>query len=323
MKRGYAALAIVGVAAAVAVFALTQSPSFGGMNLHSTDSAFNKYLAKHGKSYATKEEYAYRKSLFDAQMAGITEHNSQNDKSWFMALNKFSDMTALEVKQYLGGGVAGQHRPHLDAETHSHHLLTQSTVDWRNQMNPVRDQGQCGSCWAFAAIATLEGRYAVAKGSKVQLSEQQLVDCAGAVGCQGCNGGWSSKALQYLQSNGGSVARSSYPYTARQGSCKKLAAAVQVRSVSGISNAKSALAGGPLAIYLQADGPFMQYGGGIFDGTCGQYDHAVTLVGWGVSGSTEYWIVRNSWGSGWGESGHIRIKINGKCKITFDSYATV
>lgn len=107
MKRGYTALAIVGVAAAVAVYALTQGPSFAGMNLNTTDSAFNKYLAKHGKSYATKEEYAYRKSLFDAQMTEITEHNSHNDKSWFMSMNKFSDMTPLEVKQHLGGGVAG------------------------------------------------------------------------------------------------------------------------------------------------------------------------------------------------------------------------
>ena len=172
MKKGFAALAVVGVAAAVAVYALTQGGNFSGVNLNSSDSAFNKYLAKHGKSYATKEEYNYRKSLFEAELASITEHNSRNDASWFYALNKFSDMTELERKQYLGGGIAGEHRPHIEVEEHNHHLLTQSPVDWRSQMNPVRDQGNCGSCWAFAAIATLEGRYAIAKGSKVQLSEQ-------------------------------------------------------------------------------------------------------------------------------------------------------
>jgi C1A family cysteine protease len=190
-------------------------------------------------------------------------------------------------------------------------------------MNPVRDQGQCGSCWSFAAIATLEGRYAVKKGSKVQLSEQQLVDCDTA--SNGCGGGWSSKALQYIQRVGGSQSRASYPYTGRDGSCRFNAGqvAAKVSGVSGVANAKTSIAGGPLAVYVQAAGAFMSYGGGIFNGVCGQYDHAVTLVGFGVSGSTEYWIIRNSWGTGWGEAGHIRVQINGNCRLTFDSFPTV
>jgi len=93
MKRGFAALAVVGIAAAVAVFAFTQSPTFSGMNLHSNDHTFNSYIAKHGKSYANKEDYEYRREIFNAQMAEITLHNSQNDKSWFMGVNKFTDMT--------------------------------------------------------------------------------------------------------------------------------------------------------------------------------------------------------------------------------------
>ena len=333
MRKGLAALAVVGIAATLAVFAFTQAPQFKGLSLYQTsDSAFNNYLAKYGKSYGTVEEYEYRKSLFTAQMEEIAEHNSQNDQTWFKALNKFSDFTPLEVKQVLGGGIAGEHRPHLDEiveedpvqVSHGHHMLEQSSpVDWRTQMNPVRDQGQCGSCWSFAAIATLEGRYAIKKGSKVQLSEQQLVDCASSVGCQGCNGGWSSRALQWIQSNGGSASRASYPYTARAGACRSAATAARVSGVSGVSVAKSAIAGGPIAVYVQANGPFMSYGGGIFNGACGQYDHAVTAVGWGSSGGVEYYIIRNSWGTGWGESGHIRVKINGNCKITFDSFPTV
>lgn len=94
-------------------------------------------------------------------------------------------------------------------------------------------------------------------------------------------------------------------------------------SVSGVSDAKTALSTGPVAIYLEANNGFMNYGGGIFNGACGQYNHAVTAVGWGTSGATSYWIVRNSWGAGWGESGHIRIAINGNCRITFDSYPLV
>lgn len=234
-------------------------------------------------------------------------------------------MTPREISMHLGGGIRGEHRPHvedtLSLDTDS---AANGAVDWRGNMNAVRDQGQCGSCWSFAAIATTEGRYSVKHGSKVQLSEQQLVDCGSAVGCQGCNGGWASKALSYLQSAGGSVARSAYPYTGRDGSCRKgIAAAAKVTGVSGVSNAKTSIAGGPIAVYLEANSGFMSYTGGIYNGVCGQYNHAVTVVGWGVSGATEYWIIRNSWGSNWGESGHIRVKINGNCKITFDSFPTV
>ena len=196
-------------------------------------------------------------------------------------------------------------------------------VDWRSKMNPVKDQGQCGSCWSFAATATIEGRYAIKHGSKVILSEQQMVDCATA--CSACYGGWASSALQYVQKAGGQMSAASYPYIADQGSCRFNSRSVQakVSAVSSVADAKSALASGPVAIYLDASDSFQSYGGGIFNGVCGEYNHAVTGVGWGSTGGSEYWIVRNSWGSGWGESGHIRIAINGKCKITWDSYPVV
>jgi len=190
-------------------------------------------------------------------------------------------------------------------------------------MNPVRNQGQCGSCWSFAATASLEGRYAIKKGTKVLLSEQQMVDCSTAN--NGCNGGWSSKALQYIQQVGGQNSRADYPYTGVKGACRFNAGrvAARVSGVSGVADPKSAVAAGPLAVYLQATSAFQGYGGGIFNGVCGQYNHAVTLVGWGSAGGSEYWIIRNSWGSGWGEAGHIRIAINGNCRITFDSYPIV
>lgn len=322
----YKSIAVIGTVAAVAVFALTQAPTLAGMNLHTaTDSAFNKYLAKYGKSYATKEEYAYRKSIFDRTASEMASHNSRNDVTWSVALNQFSDMTDAEIKRTLGGGIEGESRPHLDSH-HQHHLEAAPTagpIDWRNQMNPVKDQGACGSCWAFAAIGSLEGRYAIRYGKKQLLSEQQLVDCAKT--SQGCNGGWSSKALQYLQQAGGSMSSASYPYTARNGACRFNAGQVvaKVSGVNGVADPQAALASGPIAIYVQAQGGFMSYGGGIYNGYCGQYDHAVTLVGYGTSGSVGYWIIRNSWGAGWGESGHIRIQANGNCKLTWDSYPVV
>jgi C1A family cysteine protease len=121
------------------------------------------------------------------------------------------------------------------------------------------------------------------------------------------------------------MSRASYPYTGVKGACKfnPNSVVARVSGVSGIADAKSAVASGPVAVYLQATANFQAYGGGIYNGVCGQYNHAVTVVGWGASGASEYWIIRNSWGSGWGEAGHIRVLINGNCKITFDSFPVV
>lgn len=115
----YKSLAVIGTVAAVAVFAITQVPDLSGMNLHAaSDSAFNQYLAKYGKSYANKEEYTYRKSIFDHNMKEMASHNSKNDITWFKALNQFSDMSETEIKQILGGGIEGQTRPKIETQHH-------------------------------------------------------------------------------------------------------------------------------------------------------------------------------------------------------------
>ena len=196
MKKGFAALAIVGIAAAVAVFALNSAP-FSGMNLrYKSDSAYVRYLAKYGKSYETSTEYEMRKALFEERLQNIADHNAQNDQTWFLAINQFSDMLPHEIANMMGGGIDGEHRPHLE-EIEQEPLVRGGTpVDWRSKMNAVRNQGSCGSCWSFAATAAFEGRYAIKKGSKVELSEQQMVDCSTAN--NGCGGGWSSRALQYI-----------------------------------------------------------------------------------------------------------------------------
>jgi C1A family cysteine protease len=182
------------------------------MNLkYKNDSNFSKYLAKHGKSYSTKEEYEMRKALFEERLQQVADHNAQNDQGWTMTINHLSDMLPHEVAKMMGGGIQGEERPELDVIPVKSAVRGGSPVDWRSKMNAVRNQGGCGSCWAFAATATFEGRYAIKKGSKVELSEQQMVDCATA--CHGCGGGWSSAALQYVQSAGGQMSRASYPYT--------------------------------------------------------------------------------------------------------------
>lgn len=181
----------------------------------------------------------------------IEAHNAQNDKTWFMTLNKFSDMTPEEFKRGLGVKT-NQAENVEEAPLLETGLLQQAApVDWRSMMNPIRDQGACGSCWAFAAVGALEGQYAIKNGgTKVAMSEQQMVDCDKQ--SYGCEGGWSDKALLYVQKTGGIMSRDSYPYKTVQGACRfdlsKVVA--KVAGVYSIGDAKGALTYGPVVVYL-------------------------------------------------------------------------
>jgi cathepsin L len=196
-------LAIVGVVAAAAVLMNAHFADSSANFLETSDAAFNRYIAKHGKSYANKNEYMLRKTFFEKAQEEVNAHNSQNGVTWIKALNQFSDMTPEEIKRHLGGGRQGENRTQVLAQyPASSELLEQASqyVDWRGQMNPVRDQGSCGSCWAFATVAATEGRYTIKYGNKLQFSEQQLIDCTRD--CYGCDGGWVDRGLNYLRYNG-------------------------------------------------------------------------------------------------------------------------
>jgi len=204
-----------------------------------------------------------------------------------------------------------------------------TSFDWRTKgvVTAVKNQGQCGSCWAFSTIASLEGQYAQLTGNLVSLSEQQLVDCASITGNYGCNGGSQQEALiYYSKASVGIATEANYPYTAVQHSCGYSSS----QKVSGITTIGYKLAGttdetyiaqmlatvGPLAVAMNAT-PLQYYTSGIFSASCsGAVNHGVTLVGYGISGGVNYWIVKNSWGASWGESGYFRIvKGVGQCSI--------
>jgi len=192
-----------------------------------------------------------------------------------------------------------------------------SSVDWttKGAVTAVKNQGQCGSCWAFSTTGSVEGVNAVNGKGLISLSEQQLVDCSGSYGNMGCNGGLMDYAFQYIIATGGLCTEAAYPYTAADGTCKssctrttKIAAFTDVAHDSDIALA-TAVAQQPVSVAIEADqSSFQFYSGGILTAACGTaLDHGVLAVGYGAQGSTLYWKVKNSWGASWGESGYIRL----------------
>jgi hypothetical protein len=199
--------------------------------------------------------------------------------------------------------------------------------DWRTQgaVGPIKDQGNCGDCWAFATNANIEGLFFIKNGFIKTFSEQQLLDCDNGNG--GCNGGMMDRAYQYIQKAGGLVLDSTYPYTAQKGSCRFNARNVAVK-LNGFMSAGTTnedkikqmlFTVGPLAAVLNAT-PLQYYSNGIYspdNSTCpANVNHGVVVVGYGSENGQNYWIVKNSWGPKWGENGYFRIaRGTGACGI--------
>jgi len=191
------------------------------------------------------------------------------------------------------------------------------SVDWRTKgaVTPIKNQGQCGSCWAFSTTGSVEGAYFISTGKLVSLSEQQLVDCSGAYGNEGCNGGLMDDAFKYIIANGGLDTESDYAYTARDGVCNKAKAAIHAASIKSFADVPAnqeaqliaAVAKTPVSVAIEADqSGFQFYKSGVFAGPCGtQLDHGVLAVGYDTTATTPYWIVKNSWGTSWGDQGYI------------------
>jgi len=242
--------------------------------------------------------------------------NSQD--AWF-GLTQFSDMTNAEFKQKMNG--LKLNKP-INHTTNTEKLTIPSrNINWvsAGKTTGIKNQGQCGSCWTFSAAETVESANLMANnpsGSK-HASEQEILDCCHASGSSGCNGGDPRAAIQWVHQVGGLELNQCYPYEARDGPCRssRCTRAYSVKTVRAISSNENSIYTalsqfGPLSIGVDAES-WQNYGGGIVRSGCGnQMDHAVQLVGYSTS-SGGYWIVRNSWGPGWGESGYIYLAFGG------------
>jgi len=282
----------------------------------STTPSFSEWAKTHGKTYASKEELVLRRSIYAANVAKVEAHNAQN-LSWTMAVNKFSDLTGEEWKAAYTGGYRAKEKRSTNVDLSLLHAAPPTSVDWeaKGAVTPVKNQGQCGSCWAFSTTGSTESSYFITKGSLLSISEQELVDCAGKEGNQGCNGGLMDYGFQYIIDNKGICTEASYPYTAKDGTCKSKTCTKSGITVTSFVDVPTdsetalmnAVAQQPISIAVEADqGSFQQYSGGVMTAACGtNLDHGVLAVGYGVEGAKDFWQVKNSWGPDWGFKGYI------------------
>ncbi|OMO61095.1 hypothetical protein COLO4_33565 [Corchorus olitorius] len=283
-----------------------------------------QWMALHGRVYEDLKEKAKRFKFFKENMAFIESFNAANNKPYKLGINQFADLTNEEFtasRNRFKGSPQMNPNTALISFKYENVTETPSAMDWRQKgaVTPVKDQGQCGCCWAFSAVAAMEGITKLTTGNLISMSEQELVDCDVNGDNQGCKGGTMDKAFEFIQNNQGLTTETNYPYTERDGTCNTNKEANHAATISGHEdvpvNSEEALlkavANQPVSVAIDASGSeFQYYSGGVFTGPCGtNLDHGVTVVGYGVEDDgTKYWVVKNSWGTSWGENGYIRMQ---------------
>lgn len=275
---------------------------------------FLSWMRETGKIF-TGEEYKLRYGIWLSNKRYIHSFNNAN-LDFTLAINHLAHLTPSEYKSLLGL----KSSPHYYVSDKIE-IPSATSCDWRtkNKVNPIQDQGQCGSCWAFSAIQAQESQWAIVYNRLQKLSEQSIVDCVST--CNGCDGGDMDKAYDYIISkqSGQFNLETEYPYLRYQGTCnfgkrskvQKIIKYIEVQTGNEDDLAAKVENYGPAAIGIDASHySFQMYLSGIYDEkSCSptNLDHGVGCVGFGAEGSTKYWIVRNSWGRNWGEKGYIRM----------------
>lgn len=291
---------------------------------------WTNFKLEHDKTYTHAAEETVRKQVFAENLKKIEMHNylyAKGLKSYTLGVNKYADIEHSEFVKMFNG-----FRP-SNSSTLSEHRATYlspnipitvpTEVDWRNQgyVTPVKDQGHCGSCWAFSSTGSLEGQHFRKTGQLISLSEQNLVDCSTKYGNNGCEGGLMDFAFQYIKANKGIDTEPSYPYEAKDAVCRYKPASkgatdagfadIPEEDESKLTEAIATM--GPISVAIDAaHDSFQLYKSGVYDepACTTNLDHGVLAVGYGSLGGKDYYIVKNSWGLSWGDKGYIMMSRN-------------
>ncbi|CAL0304567.1 unnamed protein product [Lupinus luteus] len=297
---------------------------------------FQIWKKEHSRVYNDLQEMSKRFDIFISNLNDIIDSNAKRMSSsdYILGLNKFADWSNEEFEEtYLNNNVD---MPEEDSDMKLNDDLTPyvpSSLDWRKKgaVTEVKNQGRCGSCWAFATVAGIEGINAVARGKLISLSEQQLVSCD--KNSHGCKGGRVKNGLDWVLKNGGIASEENYPYIAKNGTCtRKVKSSAYIDGYRRLTNSDNALLSAtviqPIIACLNATG-FKHYQRGIFNGRyCKKTtftSHCVLIVGYNSYNGVDYWIAKNSWGKDWGRDGYILIKRNtglpyGVCAINSKAF---
>lgn len=285
------------------------------------DELFNKFVQEHRRSYFSKDEYNYRLGVFTENLKEIEEMNANPNDQAVYGINLFADWTNEEFMK-LNGLKASENEENV--ERVGRDVTLRGNVDWTEKTQPIKNQGACGSCWAFAAVGVHEAAWNIRFNQLFDLSEQQLVDCAGIQFLNfGCNGGMYNRAWNYVKSFGGLNSQENYPYQAVDQKCaaKKDDKNAPIKGSTAIKQTaeylKAEIDLRPIAVGVDAT-EWKYYTEGISN-PCGaeyQMNHAVVAVGY----TSEYWLIRNSWSTRWGEKGYIRLAMGNSCGIEDNAY---
>jgi C1A family cysteine protease len=276
---------------------------------------FSDFVLEYNKTYDTIEDTLNAFSNFVDNLDMFEKHDSAKS-GYTIGVTQFADLSSAEFETFKGGGCMKGYSKACQSFTPNDTEDLPSEVDWRKTgaVTDVKNQGQCGSCWSFSATGAMEGAWAI-DNDLVSLSEQQLVDCSVKYGNNGCNGGLMDSAFEYAIDHG-MCTEQELPYKGVEGTCETCSPSVRFTGCVDVTpknqnHLKDAVSRGPVSIAIEADtSVFQHYTGGIISSpSCGtNLDHGVLIVGYGTDpDGTMYWIVKNSWGDGWGEDGYVRI----------------
>jgi len=307
--------------------------AFASASLKGSDeqdfSKFQEFVTKYSKTYASEEEFARRFKVFQHALETADFRNSQESFGAVHGITQFSDLTHDEFKNtYLMK--PGFYTPPSNPTVALPSMKLGVTLDWRNNgtvITPVKNQAQCGSCWAFSATEAIESFATIQKtyhgGSTIALSAEQSCSCT--YNYNGCNGGNPQNVYKAaVQDHGGEESNTDYPYTMNCAKCDVKTALTKYADTNGYTNAPR----NSLQVTLEQQGPpsvcvaaesWNSYHGGVLTSCPGTVDHCVQAVGYNTDHTPAYWIVRNSWGETWGEKGYIYLAMEGDtCQIQSD-----